>query len=104
MGLGIWLAFAGTGGAFSLLGPFPAWQLAAYSGLQLDYNQPDDIGGPMRVNEGYRWNIPVIYYAFDQSFINYFGPNGIAAESSAERAARAGPSAAVARRITTSES
>jgi len=83
LGLGIWLAFAGTGGAFSLLGPFPAWQLAAYSGLQLDYNQPDDIGGPMRVNEGYRWNIPVIYYAFDQSFINYFGPNGIAAVNQA---------------------
>ena len=83
LGLGMWLAFAGTGGAFSLLGPFPAWQLAAYGGLQLDYNQQGDIGGPQGRNEGYRWNIPVIYYAFDQTFINYFGPSGIAAVTQA---------------------
>ena len=83
MGLGMWLVLISQGWAFSLLGPFPAWQLAAYGGLQLDYNQPNDIGGPMQVNEGYRWNIPVIYYAFDQSFINYFGPDGIAAVNEA---------------------
>jgi len=83
LGLGIWLVLVSQAWAFSLLGPFPAWQLAAYGGLQLDYNQPGDIGGPMRINEGYRWNIPVIYYAFDQSFLNYFGPNGVAAVNQA---------------------
>src|SRR4051812_42624162 len=83
LGLGMVLILVSQSRAFSLLGPFPAWQLAAYDGLQLDYNQQGDIGGPMRVDEGYRWNIPVIYYAFDQSFINYFGPDGVAAVTQA---------------------
>jgi hypothetical protein len=31
------------------------------------------------VDEEYRWNVPVVTYAFDQSFIDYFGPDGIKA-------------------------
>lgn len=83
MGLAVWLMCAGTSQGFSLLGKgagaaeFPDWQTATYDGLRLDYDQPGDIGGPMRVNEGYRWNVPVIYYAFDQSFIHYFGLAGM---------------------------
>jgi hypothetical protein len=41
--------------------------------------QPGDIGGPMSIGSGYRWNVPVVTYGFDQSFINYFGTNGVAA-------------------------
>lgn len=33
----------------------------------------------MDIGEGYRWNVPVVTYAFDQSFIDYFGSNGVAA-------------------------
>src|SRR4051795_3193050 len=28
--------------------------------------------------EAYRWNVPVITYAFDSTFIRYFGTNGMA--------------------------
>ena len=85
LGLVVWLACAGTSQGFSLLGKgagtaeFPAWQTADYDGLRLDFDFPGDIGGPMRVNEGYRWNLPLITYAFDQSFINYFGADGMRA-------------------------
>jgi hypothetical protein len=60
--------------AFSLLGPYKAWQATG-----IGYQRTGDIGGPMTPGESYRWNIPVITYAFDQSFINYFGTNGIRA-------------------------
>lgn len=90
MGVAVWLVSAGTSNAFSLLGRglppddlFPAWQTATYGNLALDYAAPGDIGGPMRVNEGYRWNLPLITYAFDQSFINYFGPDGVRAVNQA---------------------
>ena len=33
----------------------------------------------MAINEEYRWNVPVVTYAFDQSFLEYFGSNGVAA-------------------------
>jgi hypothetical protein len=61
-------------GAFSLLGPYASWMTPT-----LGYQQPDDIGGPMDINEEYRWNVPVVTYAFDQSFLDYFGSNGVAA-------------------------
>ena len=83
LGVAVWLACAGTSMAFSLLGPFPAWQTATYDGLQLGYNLTGDIGGPMLPKEGYRWNLPLITYAFDQSFINYFGPDGVRAVNQA---------------------
>ena len=60
--------------AFSLLGPYADWMTPA-----LSYRLPGDIGGPMNIGEGYRWNVPVVTYAFDQSFLDYFGSNGVAA-------------------------
>src|ERR1035441_6312107 len=60
--------------AFSLLGPYASWM-----DQTLAYKQPDDIGGPMDINEEYRWNVPLVTYAFDQSFLDYFGSNGVAA-------------------------
>jgi hypothetical protein len=55
------------------LGPVDAtFQTAA-----LGYNPLNtDIGGPMNIGEGYRWNIKTIYYGFSPSFVNYFGTNG----------------------------
>src|SRR6187401_2236673 len=70
--------FVRTAAAFSLLGPFKTWQVTP-----LGYQLPFDIGGPMLANEGYRWNLPTIYYAFDQSFITYLGKPGFDAVDAA---------------------
>ena len=64
--------------AFSLLGPFEPW-MDRTNNLRV----PGDIGGPMKIDEEHRWNTPVITYGFDQSFVNYFGSNGIAAVENA---------------------
>lgn len=64
--------------AFSLLGPYTDWMYQTNG-----YRQPDDIGGPMNINEEYRWNVPVVTYGFDKSFLDYFGSNGVAAVESA---------------------
>ncbi len=63
---------------FSLLGPYTPWMVP-----QLGFAEPGDIGGPMNLGEEYRWNVPVLTYAFDQSFVDYFGSNGVAAVESA---------------------
>jgi len=58
---------------FALLGLPDTWQTT-----ELGYNSlGTDIGGPMSLGEEYRWNTPTIVYAFDESFLNYFGSNGV---------------------------
>jgi len=37
----------------------------------------------MDIGQGYRWNVPLITYAYDQSFLDFFGTNGVAAVESA---------------------
>jgi hypothetical protein len=59
---------------FSLLGPYKPWMTET-----LTYRQPGDIGGPMVLGEGYRWNLSTITYGFDQSFLDYFGEEGVRA-------------------------
>jgi hypothetical protein len=81
------LGSAREGLAYSLLGPFKdgttgvaeGWQAVGFGGLPqgLGYTLLFDIGGPMFPTEAYRWNVPTITYAFDESFIRYFGTNGI---------------------------
>ena len=72
--------------AFTLIGPFAVddtgtvWQIGG-----LGYDLAGDIGGPLALSEGYRWNIPIINYAFDQSFLDYFGSNGVVAVEKAIR-------------------
>ena len=78
---------------FALLGPFKnhtnnapdPWQGKPYAGLPggLGYELYGDIGGPMFPFEAYRWNIPTIFYGFDQAFVDYFGQPGIDAVESA---------------------
>ena len=65
---------ASRAAAFSLLGPYTDWMVATNG-----YRQPGDIGGPMDINEEYRWNVPIVTYGFDKSFLDYFGTNGVAA-------------------------
>ncbi len=71
--------------AFSMLGPLDAWMTS-----EIGYNLPitvsarvGDSGGPMNLGEEYRWNSPVITYAYDRSFEDYFGTRGIEAVESA---------------------
>lgn len=63
---------------FSLLGPYAEWMTP-----ELGYRTAWEAGGPVPLGEEYRWNIPVVTYAFDQSFLEYFGSNGVAAVESA---------------------
>lgn len=70
--------------AFSLLGPWAAWQVNTLS-YQLETvivgGQPyvgRDPGGPMGLREGYRLNIPVLTYAFDKAFMETYGEEGVA--------------------------
>ncbi|MGH7951242.1 MAG: hypothetical protein ACREFE_04900 [Limisphaerales bacterium] len=66
--------------AFSLLGPFESWMTFTNGFYPSD---EDEIGGPMCISNEYRWNVPVVTYGFDQSFLDYFGTNGVAAVESA---------------------
>lgn len=63
---------------FSLLGPYADWMTETNG-----FRQPGDIGGPMDLGGEYRWNVPVVTYSFDASFMAYFGSNGVAAVESA---------------------
>src|SRR5579863_6138887 len=68
--------------AFSLLGPLTApngadtYQVPAI-GYQLtvpNFDRTDD-GSPRNIAEDYRWNTHNVFYAYDASFLTYFGPN-----------------------------
>jgi len=90
LGAGVLAVMAGEAGAFSLLGPLKnagndPWQNTGFGGRPqgLGYSLAGDIGGPMTPLEGYRWTYPVITYAFDSTFLRYFGTNGVAAVESA---------------------
>ena len=65
-------AAAPRAGAFSLVGALPAW-FTDNAGLI----PPADVYGPVNLGEEYRWPVPTINYAFDESFVNYFGQDGI---------------------------
>lgn len=60
--------------AFTLGGPFEDWQ-----DNNLSYGFVGDINAPKNLGEEYRWNTPYVYYAFDASFLDYFGSNGVVA-------------------------
>lgn len=67
--------------AFSLLGPFATYQTATlnYASPFTSIQEEGDLGGPMNLGEEYRWGSPVLVYGFDSSFVEYFGPQGVAA-------------------------
>lgn len=74
----VWLFSGPRAQAFALLGPYADWM-----DVTNGFRQPGDIGGPMNIGEEYRWNVPVLTYGFDPSFLDYFGSNGVAAVESA---------------------
>ena len=62
--------------AFTLGGPFTSWQATAI-GYDLDaIVGRDDFSGPMNLSEEYRVNVPRLNYAFDATFLTYFGAQG----------------------------
>jgi len=93
MGLGLLTLFAASASAFSLLGPLKdqnnpsfnaqgindPWQGAPYGDKPggIGYGIGGDIGGPMLPTEAYRWNVPIVTYAYDYTFLQYFGTNGV---------------------------
>jgi hypothetical protein len=92
VGLGF-VAAAPSVSAFALLGPTEAWQTSTIGYERFTYiTLPasgwvifgDDFAvHPHNIGEEYRWNNPQLYYAFDQSFLDYFGSNGVAAVDAA---------------------
>lgn len=74
IGISILISGAERAVAFSLLGPYLDWQIPL-----ITYQVQGDIGGPQNLGEEYRRNTPVLYYTFDQTFIDFYGSNGIAA-------------------------
>lgn len=78
-----WVAILTAGvlnaGAFALIGP----NNEAYQSPDIGYNPNPNISGqptgPKNLGEEYRRNTPVLYYSFDQNFLDYFGSNGVVA-------------------------
>jgi hypothetical protein len=62
------------------------WQLPAQNSTWfIGYNFAGDIGSPSDLLSAYRWNTPVITYAFDEDFIRFFGKDGMKAVDDAMR-------------------
>ncbi len=93
----VWLSLAAStqsASAFSLLGQPEAWQTdglgyvrfidTAVTGGGGWFTKTDDFAWhPHNLGEECRWNTPILYYAYDQSFLDYFGANGVAAVDAA---------------------
>jgi hypothetical protein len=101
------LALAATSAeAFALLGPYEGWMQSSNNfRVPINFfpfgfdNSPDyptvgattvfgvcmpgNIGGPMLISNEYRWNVPIVTYGFDPSFLNFFGTNGVTAVENA---------------------
>jgi hypothetical protein len=69
--------------AFVLIGPVDPTTPSQGRGNMGLFNFPDPMGRPTPVKEFHRWNYPELTYAFDSTFIRYFGHNGMAAISNA---------------------
>ena len=74
-----------TGWSFSLLGPLAnggdAWQIQANGFNPLPVGNPFGftgglLDGPKNIGEEYRHNTPVMYYTFDNNFLDFFGASG----------------------------
>jgi hypothetical protein len=87
-------AAAQSAWAFSFYGPSEAFQLTTIGYEKHVFIQtPDGLGWtffaddftfhPRNLGEESRWNNPVLYYACDQSFLDYFGASGMAAVDAA---------------------
>lgn len=72
--------------AFSLLGQLDASYQTADLGYSVGIiisSREQDLGGPMNLDEEYRWSSPILVYGFDTTFKEYFGEQGVAAVEAA---------------------
>src|ERR1700678_1262157 len=93
--LALGLAAAQHACAFTLWGPSEVWQTP-----DLDYSNPAgstrfyyffvepgldgrENGGPKNFGEGSRLTTPILTYGFDDTFLDYFGAQGVAAVDAA---------------------
>ena len=109
------MAFAGHVSGFSLWGPLESWQTqnldyvfrylpsiplpnpTLYGEAQgLSVPQNVELGGTKNISQGARLNVPTITYAYDSTFLNYFGAQGVAAVDSAFTVLNGLPSASSA--------
>ncbi len=71
-----WAALLAAGvqcsSGFVLIGPPEPWEVP-----EIAYMLPGDIAAPHNLGEEFRRNVPVVYYGFDASFLDYFGSNGV---------------------------
>ncbi|MGY8649632.1 MAG: hypothetical protein ACKVKM_02365 [Verrucomicrobiia bacterium] len=68
-----------------MIGPItvPAEAVAVVGGANVSLNITDDLGGPKEIDRFYRWNVPDLTYSFDDSFVRYFGLEGVNAVNDA---------------------
>lgn len=72
LGLAVVVTGAPRAKAFSMIGAIPGWFTDQTGQI------PDvDIYGPVNLGEEYRWTVPNLIYAYDESFVNYFGQDGV---------------------------
>ena len=67
---------------FVMIGPMLQAEVV---GGATDFNITDDLGGPKELKHFFRWNNPFLTYTFDQSFVRYFGLEGMDAVHDAFR-------------------
>jgi hypothetical protein len=67
------MAAVHSASAFSFVGITEPYQVAALGYTVFPWDAPHNLG------EEFRWNVPVLYYTVDQTFLDYFGTNGVAA-------------------------
>ena len=89
--------------AFSFWGPKEGYQIEAvgYSPLVIVDHPlsfsfqyvPDFAYAPHNLAEEYRWNVPVLFYTYDPTFVDYFGSNGVRAVDGAATILNAVPKA-----------
>ena len=83
-----------TSWAFSLLGPVDFGDDSPWQVTEIGYNPLANgsappglidglLTGPKNIGEGYRRNAPVLYYACDATFLDFFGSNGVVAVNQA---------------------
>lgn len=99
------LAAGRQAGAFTLWGPLEAWQTADMDyGLRFYYQNVEvdtrlgyiENGGSKNFGEGSRLMTPILTYAFDPTFLEYFGAQGVASVDAAMHVLNALPNASSA--------
>jgi len=62
-------------GAFSIIGPLEPWMSSPNGFNPLPYDGLPE--GPKQIGDEFRRNTPVMYWACDETFLDYFGSNGL---------------------------